>query len=75
MVKLVGYVEMKKKVGKILFVKLDGSEPIIGEATDKIFVFDDLSKKIKPESVGHELVVSYACGFNGRAYISDIVVK
>lgn len=75
MVKLVGYVEMKKKVGKVLFVKLDGSKALIGEATDKIFVFDDLSKKITPESVGHELVVSYACGFNGRAYIADIVVK
>ena len=75
MVKLVGYVEMKKKVGKVLFVKLDGSRPIIGEATDKIFVFGDLSKKIKPESIGHELVVSYTCGFDGRAYISDISVK
>lgn len=75
MVKLVGYVEMKKKVGKVLFVKLDGSKPIIGEATDKIFVFDDLSKKINPESVGHELVVSYGCGYNGKAYIADIVVK
>lgn len=75
MIKLVGYVEMKKKVGKVLFVKLDGSKPIIGEATDKIFVFDDLSKKIMPESVGHELVISYGCGFDGRAYISDISVK
>lgn len=75
MVKLVGYVEMKKKVGKVLFVKLYGSKPIIGDATDKIFVFDDLSKKITPESVGHELVISYDCGFDGRAYIADISVK
>lgn len=75
MVKLVGYVEMKKKVGKVLFVKLDGSKAIIGEATDKIFVFGDLSKKINSESVGHELLISYDCGFDGKAYIADVVVK
>lgn len=49
MVKLVGYLEMKKKVGKVLFVEQDGSEECIGKSTDKIFLFDDLSQKIKPE--------------------------
>ncbi len=75
MVKLVGYVEMKKKVGKVLFVEQDGSEECVGKSTDKIFLFDDLSQKIKPESVGHELVVSYNCGYNGKAYVADITVK
>lgn len=37
MVKLVGYVEMKKKVGKILFVEQDGVSGCVGKATDKIF--------------------------------------
>lgn len=47
MVKLVGYVEMKKKVGKILFVEQDGVDGCVGKATDKIFLFDDLSQKNK----------------------------
>lgn len=75
MVKLVGYVEMKKKVGKILFVERDNDEKCVGNATDKIFLFGDLSQKIKPDSVGHEVVVSYGCGYNGKAYIADVVVK
>lgn len=75
MVKLVGYVEMKKKVGKILFVERDDVEECVGKTTDKIFLFDDLSQKIKPDSVGHEVVVSYGCGYNGKAYVADVVVK
>lgn len=75
MVKLVGYVEMKKRVGKILFVERDNYGECVGKATDKIFLFDDLSQKIKPDSVGHEVVVSYGCGYNGKAYIADVVVK
>lgn len=79
MVKLVGYVEMKKKVGKILFVEQDGVDGCVdgcvGKATDKIFLFDDLSQKIKPDSVGHEVVVSYGCGYNGKAFVADVVVK
>lgn len=75
MIKLVGYVEMKKKVGKILFVERDNDEGCVGKATDKIFLFDDLSQKIKPDSVGREVVVSYGCGYNGKAYIADVVVK
>ena len=75
MVKLVRYVEMKKKVGKILFVEQDGVDGCVGKTTDKIFLFDDLSQKIKPDSVGHEVVVSYSCGYNGKAYVADVVVK
>ena len=75
MVKLVGYVEMKKKVGKILFVEQDDVDECVGKKTDKIFLFDDLSRKIKPDSVGREVVVSYGCGYNGKAYVADVVVK
>ena len=55
MVKLVGYVEMKKKVGKVLFVEQDGSEECIGKSTDKIFLFDDLSQKLSQ----NQLVMSW----------------
>lgn len=75
MIKLVGYIPMKKKKGKILFIEQDGSGSVVGKVTDKIFLFDDLSDKIKSEHIGHELVVSYGMGYSGKAYVSDISAK
>ena len=42
MIKLVGYIPMKKKKGKVLFIEQDGSDSVIGKVTDKIFLFDDI---------------------------------
>lgn len=75
MIKLVGYIPMKKKKGKVLFIEQDGSDSVVGKVTDKIFLFDDLSDKIKPECIGHELAVSYGMGYMGKAYVSDVSVK
>ena len=75
MIKLVGYIPMKKKKGKVLFIEQDGSDSVIGKVTDKIFLFDGLSDKIKPEHIGHELAVSYGMGYSGKAYVSDVSVK
>lgn len=75
MIKLVGYIPMKKKKGKVLFIEQDGSDSVIGKVTDKIFLFDDLSDKIKPEHIGHELAVSYGMGYSGKAYVFDVSVK
>jgi hypothetical protein len=75
MIKLVGYIPMKKKKGKVLFIEQDGSDSVVGKVTDKIFLFDDLSDKIKPEHIGHELAVSYGMGYSGKAYVSDVSVK
>lgn len=75
MIKLVGYIPMKKKKGKVLFVEQDGSASVVGKLTDKIFLFDDLSDKIKPEHIGHELTIWYGKGYSGEAYVSDVVIK
>lgn len=75
MIKLVGYISMKKKKGKVLFIERDGNDSVIGKVTDKIFLFDDLSDKIKPEHIGHELAVSYGMGYSGKAFVSDVSVK
>lgn len=75
MIKLVGYISMQKKKGKILFIEQDGGDSVVGKVTDKIFLFDDLSDKIKPEHIGHELAVTYGMGYSGKAYVSDISVK
>lgn len=75
MIKLVGYIPMKKKKGKVLFIEQNGSDSVVGKVVDKIFLFDDLSDKIKPEHIGHELAVSYGMGYSGKAYVSDVSVK
>lgn len=75
MIKLVGYIPMKKKKGKVLFIEQDGNDSVVGKVTDKIFLFDDLSDKIKPEHIGHELAVSYGMGYSGKAYVFDVSVK
>lgn len=75
MIKLVGYIPMKKKKGKVLFIEQDGGDSVVGKVADKIFVFDNLSDKIKPEHIGHELIVSYGMGYSGKAYVSDVSVK
>ena len=64
MIKLLGYIPMKNKKGKVLFVEQDGSDSVVGKVTDKIFLFDDLSDKIKPEHIGHELAVSYGVAYS-----------
>lgn len=66
---------MRKKKGKILFIEQDGGDSVIGKVTDKMFLFDDLSDKIKPEHIGHELAVTYGMGYSGKAYVSDLAVK
>ena len=75
MIKLVGYIPIKKKKGKVLFIEQDGSDSVVGKVADKIFLFDDLSDKIKPEHIGHELAVSYGMGYSGKAFVSDVSVK
>lgn len=75
MIKLVGYIPMKKKKGKVLFIEQDGSDSVVGKVTDKIFLFDDLSDKIKPEHIGHELAVMYGMRYSGKAYVSNVSVK
>lgn len=71
--KLVGFIEMKKKKGKVLFVvdeeKRNG---VTGYSTDKLFIYDDLADKVNASSVGKKVSVFYTAGYNGKAYITDI---
>lgn len=73
---LVGYVEMKKKIGKVCFVteKLQVDKGV-GMSCDKLFLFDDLSAKVKPDSIGKEIQVAYTRGYNGNAYVADVIIK
>lgn len=74
-VKLIGYSEMKKKKGKVLFVVQDRAEGVTGQSCDRVFLWEELSDKIKPESVGKDIDVVYGMGYSGKAYVADITVK
>ena len=71
MIKLLGYISMQKKKGKVLFVERDGGDSVVGMVADKLFLFDDLSDKIKPEHIA----VTYGMGYSGKAYVSNVSVK
>ena len=75
MMKIVGYVPMKKRKGTVVFVEKDGIEGVHGKTTDKLFLYEDMSDKITDNSIGHECTVYYGCGYSGQAYISDIIIK
>lgn len=71
--KLVGFIEMKKKKGKVLFVVDEEKRSgVTGYTTDKLFIYDDLADKVNASSVGKKVSVFYTAGYNGKAYITDI---
>ncbi|MCM1181667.1 MAG: hypothetical protein NC347_15550 [Clostridium sp.] len=73
--KLIGYVPMKKRTGKVLFVTEKGASPVVGQSCDKVFVYDELSNRITENSIGHDIVINYSRGYNGNAYVADVVIK
>lgn len=73
--KLIGYVEMQKKHGKILFVTEKGSGKVTGDTCDKIFLFEDLADKVNESHIGKNISVSYGCGYSGKAYVVDITIN
>lgn len=75
MAKLIGYAEMKKTEGKICFVTEEGKSPVVGQSCEKVFLFGDVSKKINNNSVGKEVLFSYGCSYNGKAFVADVTVR
>lgn len=77
MMKLLGYMPMKQKKGKVLFVSEtpERQSALVGQSCDKVFVYDELSEKITEKSIGHDINVLYDRGYSGKAYVADIVVN
>lgn len=76
MAKLLGYCEMKKTEGKVLFlVDETKREHIVGYSTDKAFVYGELSKKIDVKTIGKELEFKWEKGYNNKARLADIDIK
>ena len=74
--KLVGYIEMKKTVGKVLFVVEEHKGgAVVGHSTDKLFFYGDNSKKIGTTHIGKELECVWGQGYNGKAVLTDINIK
>lgn len=77
MSKLVGFKKMTKKEGVVLFLT---NEPVMGSGTVGLetsveFFFGDGSNKIKESSIGRDVELVFTKGFNGRAVLSDVMVK
>lgn len=76
MTKIIGYVEMTKRVGKIVFVVNDDDNgKVKGMSCDKIFLFEDMSLKVGYDDIGKRIDVMYGRGFNGQAIITDIKIS
>lgn len=76
MSKLLGYCEMKKTVGKVLFlVDEDTPSHIVGYSTDKAYFYGDNSKKIDHTTIGKDLELKWEKGFNDKAKLIDVDIK
>lgn len=75
MIKIVGYIPMKKTKGAVVFVENDNVNGVHGKSVEKLFVYEDLADKITDRVIGHECCVAYGCGYSGKAFISDITIK
>ena len=76
MKKILGFCEMKKANGKVVFVEItDSNSVVVGTSCDKVYLYDDVSKKIDASCIGKHLEVDYARGYNGKAYVSDVHIK
>lgn len=74
--KIVGFIEMTKRKGKVVFVLIDNAgEKVVGMTTDKIFLYDEVSEKITKNVIGKEIEVVYGRGYNGNAFVSDVIIK
>lgn len=74
--KLVGFIEMKKTVGKVLFVVEEhAGGAVVGHSTDKLFFYGDNAKKISASHIGKDLECVWSQGYNGKALLADVNIK
>lgn len=74
--KIIGYCPMTKKMGKVVFVtEKSNSDKVIGSSCDRLFLYDDLSGKINENCIGKDIEVVYGRGYNGNAFVSDVIIR
>lgn len=72
---LKGFCEMKKKTGKVIFLEVEGFNGVHGVKTETQYLYDDLSTRINDSHIGKEIQLIYGAGYNGKAYVSDVIIK
>lgn len=74
MSKLIGFNNMKKTEGKVLFL-VDEKGAHVGKSCDMEFVYGDASKKVTEACVGRDVTLLYEKGYDGKARVSDVNIK
>lgn len=74
--RLVGFNEMKKTKGKVLFmVGESANRNVVGQEVFTEFMYGDCSDKVTSAFVGKDVSLVYGKDYNGRAVVTDINVK
>lgn len=73
-VKLTGFIDMKKRKGKVLFCILPEQSGVVGLPVEKYFIYNDLSDKISSSSIGKEFTIVWG-NYNGNAIVQDLIFE
>lgn len=76
MKEIIGYTEMKKTKGKVVYV-MDSTKRdwVVGSTADKEFVYGDISDKVTPDSIGRQVEFEYAKGYNDKLRVVGLNIK
>ena len=74
--KIIGYTEMKKQKGKVVYYS-DSSKRdwVVGITSDKEFVYGDLSDKITKDSLGKSVTFEYEKGYNDKLRVCGLNIE
>lgn len=74
MAKLIGFNNMKKTEGKVLFLVCENGAHV-GKACEMEFIYGEASKKVTEACIGRDIVLLYEKGYDGKARVSDVNIK
>ena len=66
MIKLVGYIPMKKKKGKVLFIEQDGSNSVVGKVRTRYFCLMIYPTKLNRNILDTSLLYHTVWGIAGK---------
>lgn len=75
MSKLIGFCPMKKTEGVVCFLIEKGDGNVQGDSTRNEPLYGDVAKKINASVIGKDIDIIYSKGYNGKAFVSDVIIK
>ena len=75
MSKLIGFCPMKKTEGVVCFLTEEGRGNVQGDSSRNEYLYGDIAKKINASVIGKDVDFIYSRGYNGRAIVSDVIIK